>query len=162
KPAGGRRGLDRQGPRRRGREGNGNVDLVLVVEVDVQVVRGQLDAVGGGRTRDEPHIEDGRNRDGHRLETAAARLRHRRADLAGHEDLGPVPLQAKLDPPEPPRRVSEDGPERPHFSDAQPLFRYVGNTNDHERETYVNKRFFTQVPPVYRPLSTQVKAFDDV
>src|SRR5262247_2342706 len=126
-------GLHRQGQRRLRLDENADVDLVLVVEVDVQVVRGQLDAVGGGRTRGEPDVEDGGDRDGHRLKTPAARLRHRRADLARHEDLGPVSLQAKLDPLEPPRRVSEDGPERPHFGHAEPLFRYVGNPNDHER-----------------------------
>src|SRR5262249_58117735 len=63
-------GLHRQGQRRLGLDENADVDLVLVVEVDVQVVRGQLDAVGGGRTPDEPHLEDGRYRYGHPLPTA--------------------------------------------------------------------------------------------
>src|SRR5262245_10576389 len=124
-------GLHRQGQRRLRLDENADVDLVLVVEVDVQVVRCELDAVGGGRTWHQSYVDGGGDRDRDGLEAAAARLRHCRADLAGHEDLDPVPLQAKLDPLEPPGRVSVDGPEGAHLGHAQALCRYIGNPNDH-------------------------------
>src|SRR5262249_61386530 len=55
-------GLHRQGQRRLGLDEHADVDLVLVVEVDVQVVRGELDAVCGGRTRDQPPVTGGGDR----------------------------------------------------------------------------------------------------
>src|SRR5262247_4622435 len=49
-------GLHRQGERRLRLDEDAHVDLVLVVEVDVQVICGELHAVGRGRARHQPYV----------------------------------------------------------------------------------------------------------
>src|SRR5216117_2822569 len=81
------------------------IELVLFVEVDVQVVGKELDGVAGGRTRNQAHVDRRRRRRRQGLEAAAARLRDRRAELSGHEDVETVPLDAQLHVLETPARV---------------------------------------------------------
>src|SRR4029453_19145869 len=117
--------------RRLGLDQGADIDLVSVVEVHVEVVRGQLDVVCGGRTRHEPDVEGNRDLRGRRLEAAPARLRHGRPRPAGHENVRAVALEAEVHVQEPPGRVFVDRAERTRVRDGQPLGRDIWNPDDH-------------------------------
>src|SRR2546426_5835890 len=68
------------------------VELVLLVELHVEVIGGELDVVRGGRARDHPHIHARGHARSEWLEAAAAHLGHSRADFAVGEHLQPVAL----------------------------------------------------------------------